>query len=221
MISTLQKKVQALIDNLSSNEMIVVEEAYIGSGLSLEEINKLEAQYGIELDDEVKSFYREINGVIVEWALDNNFSDVINYIHTDYEDPIYGSVNILMLEEMLEEWIEFQGSYWDSVLSEESKQELLAFKPFDDNIEEAFIGFKTEKRKISNNLYFQKQEDGYMYLIDAKSTIEQYIDALCQSRGFYWWQDLFTSRPIDLEATELKHYISQLFPNEEFLTFLD
>lgn len=207
-----------IVQELESHKAILVKDWYIGEGLDEDNIQQIEAQYGTKLDDSLKRFYGQVNGAIIEWELRPQQNDVaIQYRREGHPDPIYGLINLLRLGEVLPEWDELQNSVWDDRMSDdEAKEDLKAFRPFDDNVEEAFIGFLVEKGVLEDELYFLLQGQD---ICSVDSNVEGYLKALAQSRGFYWWQESYTLRPAGFGNDDMFFYISQLFPDETFSTF--
>lgn len=205
-----------IVDELVAHDAVVVEDSYLGDGLRQQAIDEAEEEFGLRLAESIKAFYRQVNGVIIEWQLDPETSHAVEYLH-EYEDPIYGSVNIMTLREMLPSWVHLQDSVWDEMMDAAGRKRLSRFRPFDQNVEEAFVGLLIEDDGVSDTLYYLRQEE--QDLIEMKSTIEQYLEALRQSRGFYWWQDAFALRPAHFGAREMFAYVPQLFPGEQFSAF--
>lgn len=203
---------------MESHPALSVEEAYIGPGLSMDAIRSVEAAHGLTLESGVKAYYREVNGVIVRWSLDpSRSSTAIEHLHCDYEEPVFGAVNMMALEEVAPPWTELRDSAWDAGMGLTAKQELAEFRPFDDNVEEAFVGFVCKEGRIRDQLHYLRQGEEYLY--DTQSDIAAYIEALAQSRGFYWWQEAYSLRPAGFNQSEMFHYVKQLFPAEEFSSF--
>lgn len=205
-----------LIDELQAHEAIVVRDCYLGDGLSQQVVDGASGEYSLRLAEPIRMFYRQVNGVVIEWQLAPDASGAVEYLH-EYEDPIYGTVNIMTLQELLPRWTHLQDSVWDELMDGVGRERLKRFRPFDQNVEEAFVGFLAEEGIAKDALYYLRQEE--QDFIEMNSTIEQYLHALRQSRGFYWWQDAFALRPARFGAREMFAYVPQLFPGEQFSAF--
>jgi hypothetical protein len=215
-------KSRAMIDDMmadvKNNRALILEDAYVGKGLTDGEIDAIEAQHGVRLMRGVRSYYRQLNGVIVKWRLDSaKRIKSIKRLHADYDEPICGIVNMCTLEEIMVASSELFGSVWDEQMDAFAKAELACFRPFDRNVEEALVGLLCRNGQIRDSLYFLTK--GAKYLVDMRADLARYLRALCQSRGFLWWQESFALRPGGIGRIELCHYISQLFPAENFSEF--
>ena len=203
-----------MIAGLQSSKVVIVDDFYLGTGLEPDAIGRMSSERGIRLAASVLDFYSQVNGAVIQWRCNPDAVDSITLRKDDDVDRINGLVYLYTLDEMLEDWTNLHNTPFDEGM--EDKSRLASFHPFDKNVEEAFAGFVVHEGVIENRMYYLRQ---YEELIPFEASLETYITALLQSRGFLWWQDSFASRPAGASIDDLYYYVPQLFSGETLPVF--
>ena len=211
MSSEISALLDLLIKELDAHPKLLVEEAFAGPGLSGADITRSERETGVTLAPSVRDFYRQVNGVVIEWILDPNERTGTLAPRFEYEEPVYGSVNILTLDEMLAGGEGFDPAAWSRGMDVDAASELQRFRPFDENVEEAYSGLLVHEGIVEDRLFYLERDAEY--LIDTQQGISDYVRALCESKGFYWWQRAFALGLVAEGTDAMHYYLSRLFPS--------
>jgi hypothetical protein len=203
-----RQMLSGLIEELQDNEAVVVEEPYLGQGLTAPEARTIAARHGVVLADPVLDFFTQINGGIIEWRLAPNAARRLSLRRPADANSISGRAYFYRLDEMLEDPA-LAGTPYEQKLTNPAA--LRDFRPFDKNVEEAFAGFMVTRGRLSDKTTYLRQ---YKDLAAFGATLRQYIEALVQCKAFLWWQDAFVARPGQRATADLYHYVPQLFPGE-------
>ncbi|MCR9262710.1 MAG: hypothetical protein NXH86_01060 [Flavobacteriaceae bacterium] len=217
------KKFEDLLNQLKDNPYIKVDTEFLSLSLDDEDIEDLKDYYKIrEMPESVLAFYRQMDGVEIEWHYEpNNGQNFLKKQHNyDDLDYIKGVINIPNLGSLLN-YDKFLDNWADTIIEEE-KEDLFNFRHIDDNDNNDWIrvGFIIENGAITDKLYYLKSgSDGFCSL---ECTFAEYIDALIQAKGFVGWQQTFTIRKEELlrNNSSLFFYIPQLFPGEKLDNFM-
>jgi hypothetical protein len=202
-----RRLLNGLIKELAANDAVVLEEPYLGQGLSPTKAKKIAADHGLVLADPVLEFFTQINGGVIEWRLAPKAAARLSLRKTSDTKSIRGRAYFYRLDELTPESTSLLDTPFQEGLSNPTR--LRAFRPFDKNVEEAVAGFMVARGQLPDRLVYIRQ---YEDVVALNATLREYVEALVQSRAFLWWQDTFAARPGGLEVSDLYHYVPQLFP---------
>jgi len=210
-----KEKLEKIVNELLQHKDIQVTDYYIGKGWDPKKIEEILLLNNIKITKALVEFYSQVNGAVIIWELKENAD--IKLRHTDTLNNIKGFINIFRLDEIFTGGEILQSPAWSEAMSDQDAlEDLKNFKPFDQNDDDSYIGFLVNDNFIEDKLFYIQREKE---VIDTKSDISVYLDALQSSRGFLWWQSSFALRPSGFNYDDMYYYISQLFPDEKFDVF--
>jgi hypothetical protein len=196
-----------LIEELEANDAVLLEEPYLGEGLSPAKAKKIAADQGLVLADSVLEFFSQINGGVIEWRLAPKAAAQLSLRKPSDAKSIRGRVYFYRLDELTTASTSLLDTPFQEGLSNPTR--LRAFRPFDKNVEEAVAGFMAARNQLPDRLVYIRQ---YEDVVALNANLREYVEALVQSRAFLWWQDSFAARPGGLAVSDLYHYVPQLVP---------
>jgi hypothetical protein len=203
-----------LILEIDHNDKIYDFERNLPEGLSSSEIIELEKKAGLKLDKQVKTFYRALNGVKIEWrvkmALLKNNSESYNNV------DMVGSINILSLAVMLfgeNKESPWKDNLWFDFQDKEAVKQLSILRPFDlfNNDDKELTAFEVKGKRLSENLFYYSLSNG---VSDFKMTIEEYVQELIKTKGFMFWHRAKLMKN-SRYTKELKYFLPQIFSNKK------
>ncbi|MBW1297382.1 hypothetical protein [Aquimarina litoralis] len=188
-------KIEKLIEKLKTSSFISNVNFESGLGISTEDFLDYSKEYTITISDEIKSFYSEFDGLRLSW----------NYIsgHVESNQTIISeNTKILPFYQMISG---YDGNFWEGeIWSQNTSEKISSFykrlKVFDyienDNVHCICLELSLDNMLTPKMWIFR---GGYTP-IPLNIDITQYVDKLCQTKGFWGWQYLFTD--IDLNSPE-------------------
>lgn len=151
----------------------------------------------------IKAFYSELNGVNMHWT------------HANFENQakVCGKVKLLDIDSMNTDG---NGLVWFEHTPIDSP--LRNFKLIDFFADEAAVGFFESANS---------NPEMHLYLFEGMPMplgldLEGYIKLLCQTRGFYYWQQAILAlknNQDNQESANFKLYMPQIFPEFKFEDF--
>jgi hypothetical protein len=201
---------QGLVDELAKNPHVSLEDHYLGQGLDPEDIQELADEHGVVLPASVRVFYSEVNGAVIHWRSTPEAARMLGLGTEADSERIGGRVNVFMLDELLAPQPLQDTPFAEGVTN---ANRLTRFRPFDWNVEEAFVGFLQDGSKIVDRMVYLRQYDD---LTSLDCSLAEYIQAMAQVKAFFWWQDAFASRPAGSELYDLYRHLPRLFPGKAF-----
>jgi hypothetical protein len=171
-----------LISELKEDSQIELLESKINGPISIHSINYAENEYCVQIPDDLKSFYLQLNGVKIKW---------ISKKQTDDGAPEYtGDIDILPLFHSFEgvgdeDW---ENDIWNNEMDEEVKIRCKCLKPFDifDNDDSGYICYDFDENGVLlPRLVLHSVNYG---LIALKYGFKDYIKYSLKYKGVYPWQ---------------------------------
>lgn len=187
-----------MLKSLEANTNVKIIELALNPSASDDEIEEAKKLANGFLPGGVEDFFREINGINLEW--EHNVESI-----KKYNDSDKGFIKILPILEIFRDW---KGITWFDDLEEGDEYRLV--KPVDFFVPEACTAFCQEKDQIPRNtVYYHYCGE---YLEDTKYTFEEYLDRLLVSRGyFYWVQTLCPKLQRSAEVADFRKNMPLIF----------
>lgn len=179
----------------------------------------LKEQFSVSISEDVKLFYKEINGFTLSWEYHSDELEKQNLF-------IEGFARILSFSEMM---AGFDGRLWRNELWDDKTpgadqvfyKRLKVFDYFGkDNVHCVCLELSTENL-LTNKLWIFRQGNKP---VPMSINIDEYIDKLCFTKGFWGWQYLYTDDAFSLKDLEgvqtdidlaLNNY-SKIFPENVY-----
>jgi hypothetical protein len=209
-----RKLLNGLVTELDANDSVMIEEHYLGRGLSVKQAKDIAAQHNLTLSDSILELFTQINGGIIQWRLAPGAEGAVQLRQDSDAENIRGLAYLYTLDELVPEWTNLQNSPFAEGL--EDRDRLRSFRPFDKNVEEAFAGFMVRDGILEDEAVYLRQ---YHDLTRLGVDVAGYLRALVQSKAFLWWQETFAARPAGRTTEDLYFYLPRLFPNETLDAF--
>ncbi|NEO93283.1 MAG: hypothetical protein F6K56_24905 [Moorea sp. SIO3G5] len=186
-----------LEDELDGNPNIILESFKTPLPLSKRE---QEVVQGVT-PSSIFEFHQNLNGLNIEWEINKKQS-------SDVKD-IKGSVKILSLKEIIQDW---KGVVYFDFTPESGR--IRSFHPIDFFVDEACVGaFLNEKDRQELSLYLYSFEGEP---VNLNLNIEGYIQMMVLSKGFLYWQYSIIEILLDKEnpvSHRFKEWMPELFPD--------
>lgn len=198
---------EAMIEDLQLNGNVTLIHASIAPRAPEGEIDEARRRAQGTLPEGVEDFYREMNGMRLEWE------HRVAAIRTG-DDRDKGYIDILPV---LEVWKEWMGSTWFDDI--EGGDAYRAVKPFDRFVPEACAAFcQPEGAPPESTMYYHYFGE---HLENTRYSFPDYLDRLIASRGyFYWIQTLCTSRQDSGEVAAFRRNMPVIFPDHDDRLFV-
>jgi hypothetical protein len=192
------KRFESMIENLKANRAVSIIEAVFNPPANDGEIEQARILAKGVLPAGAESFFREMNGFILEW--EHHVESIKQNNDTDK-----GFIKILPILDIFGKWKNitwFEGT--------EEGDEYRPVKPVDFFAPEACTAFyQTPDEKPLHTLYYHYLGE---YLEDTKYSFEEYISRLLSSRGyFYWIQTLCEGLQNSHETTAFRKNMPLIF----------
>ncbi len=198
-----------IISELIDHSLIKVQSFELRSGLEEEDLAKIEQELQIELVDEIKDFYSQLNKVCISWYVSEE--TVENELNPDAPEELVGEIHIQNLYVALgmynykDKWPERFGIEF---MPADEKALMLNFIPFDffNPDESECVGFIKRGNKIGDQLGYFSLQTGFF---DLEMNLATYIETLVETKGFMEWRNanLFETS----ERRKLSYYLPKLF----------
>ena len=198
-----------LILEIESSQKIYDLHSSMPQGLSPAEMAAMERNQGITLDEGIKHFYEQLNGVDICWRVK---MDSLKKGNFTTNDDMVGSIHILKLDIMLDgenkasPWKE---NLWFDFMDEKDIRSISPLRPFDlfNNDEKELVAFKVEGNHVPDKLFYYSLVDG---VFNFKMNIEDYVNALTKVKGFLFWHRGKLKLDRNCQK-ELNHFLPQIF----------
>ena len=198
-----------LILKIQSADKIYNFESDLPQGILPEDIAAIEKDLGITIDENIKHFYMELNGVDIEWRVK---MDSLKKGDFDINDDMVGSIHILKLDIMLygeNKLAPWKENLWFDFMDKKDIESIAPLRPFDlfNNDDKEMVAFKVENNHLPDKLFYYSLIDG---VFNFKMNIKQYVNALKKVKGFLFWHRGKLQLDTNCQK-ELDHFLPQIF----------
>lgn len=186
---------EKLIAELKNNSKINLTRYLVSAPAAETEINAVEQTLRIDLPSDMKQFYREMNGFILEW-------NIIDFDPASTDQTNSGCINILPISQVFKSW---KGVTW---FDGENGDVYKAVKPFDFFQPEACSAFLIHNEKcVAPTIYYHYLGET---LYDTGYEFSGYIQRLLAAKGFFYWLE---SLCVECQGTPQTQQFFEAMPN--------
>lgn len=187
-------RLSAMVESLEQDSRIEVRKAELSGGASAQEIAAAERAADGALPEPIKAFYRDVNGLTLEWRARGDLAK---------GTTVRGAVNLLPIARVFGDW--------------QSAVAGLPLKPFDLFVAEACAALWWPKAAKDSTVRLHSFGEG---TVDTHYHFAEYLERLLVSRGFWYWiQTLSTETNVNPEAEAFRKIAPQLFPDYQDALF--
>ncbi|BAU09886.1 hypothetical protein LEP3755_03620 [Leptolyngbya sp. NIES-3755] len=192
-----RKQIEAMVRSLSAMETITVTTAEIAPPATSAQLDTARWMAQLKLPTGLEAFYKEMNGVTVEWEAKEAFSD---------QEVDRGSIQLLPVEQIFGNW---EGTTWFEDIPDSER--FRGVKPFDLFQPEACAAFYQQLDAAPEDTvyfhYFGEELSAMSY------QFEEYLERLVACRGYLYWQLTLCSESQNTpEVERVRSRIPVLFP---------
>ena len=198
-------RLEEVVKILEAEDGVGVEEVSIRSPLPAEGIEKVVAsakEDGIEIPEDVLSFYSVCNGFTLKWNLKK--------MKEELDTEVVGTANVLPMEKVFSDWDGFLYFSDEPEINERDGYDLTKAKVFDAFIAEAGVLLYFGGSPGYEVLYHYYGEE----VLPTGWSLKGYLDNLLRMKALWYWQPAL----IEAEGDVLKAFVeSDLYPDFEAL----
>jgi hypothetical protein len=194
---------------LSDNPSLVTSDMSVIPPYTNDELSQFEEVVHVRLSSALREFYQTIGGLRLQWRIKEGCIPL-----EDPEDADYLSGSIQLLDPYImimgpkgDRW---KDVFWFENLSSPDQALVGSLVAFDFASSEFGCGFQIQEGVIDETLFLYSSSNG---VSRWNLKFYEYLKALCETRGYLYWQTLISRGKHDEDRQRMLRYLSLLFPD--------
>ena len=197
-----------LINHLRSMVEIEVTVALLMPPVTENELDEIEQDFEIALNEDIRTFYKQVGGVSISWEFKDSMS-----LPNNEKYIVHGNINILPVHDVF--WgkndLGWHDILWFENMDVKFRKKLMSLRPFEmfDKEDTGCVCFCIEKKRVRKGLFLYSVDNS---LLDINIDLNIYLDLLIASSGIFRWQYLLTKDSYNLSNEIFKNSMSKYLP---------
>jgi hypothetical protein len=183
-----RQRLTTMVDGVRSDQHIRLNKAELSAPAAADQIAAAQRAAGTALPEQMLSFYREVNGFVLEWEGPGDIAP---------DATVRGTINLLPIGRVFGDW---QNVTFGQPV-----------KPFDLFVPEACAALWWPQGATDSTVRFHYFGEA---TVDTRHSFTEYLERLLVSRGFWYWiQALSRETSDNPEAEAFRTVAPRLFPD--------